>query len=156
MAVFFCAFSVGGECFTTSCRKERRSIRMGMEQPEGGHKLGNRIISRELMELGDRIRGRRENAHLSQEALAEKAGISPNTLCRIEGGQMAMSIRTFMKLIKALGVDANQLLGEEILELGDEESMRDIVKRAKRLGQGEQGIVERTMKALVDGLERMG
>lgn len=118
--------------------------------------MGNRIISRELMELGDRIRGRRENAHLSQEALAEKAGISPNTLCRIEGGQMAMSIRTFMKLIKALGVDANQLLGEEILELGDEESMRDIVKRAKRLGQGEQGIVERTMKALVDGLERMG
>ena len=116
--------------------------------------MGNRVMSRELMELGERVRSRRESAHLSQETLAEKAGISPNTVCRIEGGQMAMSIRTFVKLVKALGVDANQLLGEEILELGKSEGLRDIVERTKLLGQGEQDIVERTMKALIEGLER--
>ncbi len=116
--------------------------------------MGNRIMSRELMELGDRIRDRREDAHMSQEMLAEKAGISPNTMCRIEGGQMAMSIRIFVKLMKALGADANQLLGKEALELGKNEGLRDIVERAKLLRQGERDIVERTMKALVDGLER--
>ncbi len=115
--------------------------------------MGNRVISRELMELGDRIRSRRENAHMSQETLAEKAGISANTVCRIEGGQMAMSIRTFMKLTKALSVDANQLLGKEVFGLGEEEGLRDIIKRTELLRQGERDIVERTMKTLVDGLE---
>lgn len=115
--------------------------------------MGNRVMSKELMELGERIRSRREQARLSQETLAEKAGISPNTLCRIEGGQMAMSIKVFVRLIKALGVDANRLLGEEILELGDSEGLRNIVKRAELLKQGERDIVERTMKTLIDELE---
>lgn len=53
--------------------------------------------SRELVEIGERIRQRRKDSHLSQEAFAEKAGISVNTVSRIEGGQAAMSVEIFSK-----------------------------------------------------------
>ena len=45
--------------------------------------LGNRVKSRELMELGIRIRSRRIELKLSQEELAERAGINSNTVSRI-------------------------------------------------------------------------
>ncbi len=54
--------------------------------------MGRRTASQELLLLGERIRERRIKLRLSQEALAEKAGISANTVSRIEGGQMSMGI----------------------------------------------------------------
>ena len=38
--------------------------------------MSNRAISTELIELGERIRKRRQEMKLSQESFAEKAGIS--------------------------------------------------------------------------------
>ena len=72
--------------------------------------LGNRVKSRELMELGIRIRSRRIELKLSQEELAERAGINSNTVSRIEGGQMAMSVETFRKLVEVLCMGADTLL----------------------------------------------
>ena len=46
--------------------------------------MSNRAISTELIELGERIRKRRQEMKLSQESFAEKAGISVNTVSRIE------------------------------------------------------------------------
>lgn len=54
--------------------------------------MGNRAGSQELIQLGERIRQKRKDSHLTQETFAEKAGISVNTVSRIEGGQAAMSI----------------------------------------------------------------
>ncbi len=50
------------------------------------------------------------SAGLLQEALAEKAGISPNTVSRIEGGLTEMYVETFRKLAHALGADVGDLL----------------------------------------------
>ena len=63
--------------------------------------VGRRAVSQELLLLGERIRSQRIKLCLSQEALAEKAGISANTVSRIEGGQMSMGIETFIKLAQA-------------------------------------------------------
>ena len=46
--------------------------------------MSNRAISTELIELGERIRKRRQEMKLAQESFAEKAGISVNTVSRIE------------------------------------------------------------------------
>ena len=67
--------------------------------------MGRRVESQELAALGERIRERRMELRLSQEALAEKAGISANTVSRIEGGQMAMGIGTFINLVQAMDAD---------------------------------------------------
>jgi len=116
--------------------------------------LGSRIISRELADLGNRVRERRREIHLSQEALAEKAGISPNTVSRIEGGQMAMSVGIFQRIVKVLGMDANLLLGHTAAEAGEGREMQEMLWRASHLRKGEREVVARTMETLMDGLEK--
>ena len=93
--------------------------------------MSNRAISTELIELGERIRKRRQEMKLSQESFAEKAGISVNTVSRIEGGQTAMSVEIFRKMIEILETDANILMGKE----GDD---------------AEQKIIMQTIDSLID------
>lgn len=114
--------------------------------------LGNRAVSQELIELGNRIRSRRLEAHLSQEVLAEKAGISVNTVSRIEGGQTAMSIEIFKKIIQILGVDANVLLRETLTMTEENGRIFDIFHRVQHLKQWEQLVVLQTMETLVEEL----
>lgn len=58
--------------------------------------------------------------NLSQEKVAEKAGISANTVSRIEGVHSTMSIRIFIKLVQVLDMDANELLGMDALAAGED------------------------------------
>lgn len=116
--------------------------------------MGNRAMSQELIDLGNRIRERRQEVRLSQEVLAEQVGISPNTISRIECGQTAMSVETFQKLVRILGIDANWLLSS--MEFLEKESgqLHTVIRRVRNLKRAEQEIVVKTMKALMDGLEK--
>lgn len=116
--------------------------------------MEKRAMSKELIDLGNRIRDYRLEAHLSQEMLAEKAGISANTVSRIEGGQTAMSIETFRKLIRILGVDANVLLGEKAFKTEGVCQFEEILYRACHLKKGEQEVVLQTMSTLIDRLRQ--
>ena len=73
-----------------------------------------RTLSEEYLEIGERIRKRRLELHLSQEQLAERAGISVNTLIRLECGQSSTSIDKFRRILLALDADANYLIGLEV------------------------------------------
>ena len=116
--------------------------------------MGNRAASRELICLGSRLKERRQEAGMSQEAPAEKAGISPNTVSRIEGGLMAMSVETFQKLVQILGLDANELLCHVWLPESGDRHIRDVFSRISRMGLKEQEIVAQTVEGLVDALEK--
>jgi len=120
---------------------------------EGGVRLGSRAVSQGLIELGERIRKRRQEIHLSQEAFAEKAGVSVNTVSRVEGGQTAMSIEIFRKMVKALETDANELMGDSILSDG-ENHISSLVCRIRHLEKREQEIVMQTIDALIDGIDK--
>lgn len=115
--------------------------------------MGNMAESPELIKLGNRIRDRRKEIHLSQEKVAEKAGVSTNTISRIEGGQTAMSIEIFMKLVEILDTDANRLLGSMNLQEGDVQC-QEIICRIRNLKQGDREIVVKTVKILVEGLRQ--
>ena len=57
-----------------------------------------------LSELGERIKTLRKERKLSQEELAKQAGISRNTLSKLENGYIAnISIVTFEKVLNILG-----------------------------------------------------
>ena len=57
-----------------------------------------------LSELGERIKTLRKERKLSQEELAKRAGISRNTLSKLENGYVAnISIVTFEKVLNILG-----------------------------------------------------
>ena len=118
--------------------------------------MGNRAVSWELIELGSRIRERRQALGMSQEALAEKAGISANTVSRIEGGLMAMSVGIFQKLVQALGLDDGGLFCQAGSAERGNSAARDIFSRISHMEQREREIVMQTVKALVDALEKNG
>lgn len=105
-----------------------------------------------LIELGNRIRNRRTELHLSQETVAEKAEISTNTVSRIEGGQTAMSIEIFIKLVEVLDVDADELLGGIVFAGRRHERFQDMFYHIHHLKECEQTVVLQTMETLVKGI----
>ncbi len=119
---------------------------------KGDTVLGRRAVPQELVMLGERIRNRRMELCMSQEALAEKVGISANTVSRIEGGQMSMTIGIFIKLVQALDTDADRILG--IIPEPERKEYREIFYRISHLRAGEQEIVLRTVETLVEELHR--
>ena len=112
--------------------------------------MSNRAISTELIELGERIRKRRQEMKLSQESFAEKAGISVNTVSRIEGGQTAMSVEIFRKMIEILETDANILLGKEEGDTERQESVQEVLYQIQKLEWKEQKIIIQTIDSLID------
>mgnify|MGYP001172544107 FL=1 len=114
--------------------------------------MSNRAISTELIELGERIRKRRQEMKLSQESFAEKAGISVNTVSRIEGGQTAMSVEIFRKMIEILETDANILLGKEEGDTERQESVQEVLYQIQKLEWKEQKIIMQTIDSLIDSL----
>ena len=76
--------------------------------------MGNRVVSKRLMEIGERIRERRQTLRWSQEKLAEMADVSLNTVSRIEGGQRLQQkdrevvFRTVDALVDALSDDISE------------------------------------------------
>lgn len=62
--------------------------------------------------IGKKLREVRIRRLLTQEELAEKAGLSPSTVVNIERDQAEPQFRTIRKLAEALDVDPISLLGE--------------------------------------------
>ena len=68
-----------------------------------------RTIAREQRQFGDRVRSLRETAKLTQEQAAEKIGIHPKHLGRIEGGTVNLTFGTLIAMAVAYQVSAAQL-----------------------------------------------
>ena len=112
--------------------------------------MSNRAISTELIELGERIRKRRQEMKLSQESFAEKAGISVNTVSRIEGGQTAMSVEIFRKMIEILETDANILMGKERDDAEKRKQFEEVFYHIQKMEWKEQKIIMQTIDSLID------
>jgi transcriptional regulator with XRE-family HTH domain len=65
-----------------------------------------------LVGLGAAIRAARQAKGLSQEALAEIAGIDRSYMGGIERGEHNLAIMNLLKIADALGSKASSLLGE--------------------------------------------
>ena len=63
-----------------------------------------------VVKIGNRVKWERIARTLTQEQLAEKAGISPAALVRIERNQSDPHVSTIRKLADALDVDPRDLL----------------------------------------------
>jgi len=62
--------------------------------------------------IGRNLKAARVRRLLTQEELAEKAGVSPSTIVNIERDQTVPHFSTIRKLADALDVDPTSLLGE--------------------------------------------
>ncbi len=61
-------------------------------------------------EFGDRVRARRQEAGLSQMALAEQCGLHFTFVSATERGIRDIRLSNIVRLAKGLGVDAGELL----------------------------------------------
>jgi transcriptional regulator with XRE-family HTH domain len=67
--------------------------------------------------LGETLRRLRKERGLSQEALAEAASVTADYLGFIERGDNVPTVTVLLKLARALGVDAGDLLAEFTLPM---------------------------------------
>ncbi len=66
-----------------------------------------------IEELGAVVRETRQRRGLSQQALADRAGLSRNFVAQIERGESSPTVATLARLAAALGATVGELLGEE-------------------------------------------
>ena len=78
--------------------------------------------------LAGNIKKYRKNYGYSQEKLAEKAGLSAQTLNDIEGCRRWVSAKTISKLAKALNIAEYQLLVPDNIEDSSENHQRSSLK----------------------------
>ena len=62
--------------------------------------------------IGDRLKTLRIRRALTQQELADRAGVSSNAINRIELNKAEPHMSTLRKLAKALDVDPAELIGE--------------------------------------------
>ena len=64
--------------------------------------------------LSKRIKELRKKSSWSQQKLAEKAGVSYNTITKIEQGAATMpTIQTMIKIADAFGISLDELVGRK-------------------------------------------
>ena len=66
--------------------------------------------------IGDRLKALRIEHALTQEELANKAGVAPNTVARLERNETEPHMSSARKLANALGVEPRQLTKGEASE----------------------------------------
>jgi DNA-binding XRE family transcriptional regulator len=67
-----------------------------------------------VVALGRRLRAYREWRNLSQERLAERAGVDRPYISRIERGLVAMRVDLLMNLADVLGIDVRDLWADQV------------------------------------------
>ena len=60
--------------------------------------------------IGANIRKIRQDRHMQQDILAEKAGLSPNYIGMIERGEKTLSLESFINILNALDASADEVL----------------------------------------------
>jgi transcriptional regulator with XRE-family HTH domain len=66
-----------------------------------------------VVKIGENLKRERVRALLTQQELAERAGVGYPTISRIENDHAEPHFRTIRKLAKALGIDPAELVKEE-------------------------------------------
>ena len=96
-------------------------------------------------EFGRGLRSARKAANLTQEALAERVGLSRTSITNIEKGRQHVSLHMLFSLANAVGVEPAELLPEKEaaykLEMIDQELLKET-----RLGQEGKEWIQRIIK----------
>ena len=105
----------------------------------------NMKISPIYEEFGRGLRSVRKSANLTQEALAERVGLSRTSITNIERGRQHVSLHMLFSLAAAVGVEPAELLPQKEavyrLEMIDQELLKET-----QLGQEGKEWLQRIIK----------
>ena len=115
--------------------------------------MKRKVLNPDLVETGERIRALRESRCMSQEQLAERLGVSKNSISRYENGQMEMRIGMLYCLADVFGVSTNDLSPtRSYVETNDNKELNIIVKLFRRLNDRSKAIAISTVTTLLTNL----
>lgn len=103
----------------------------------------------DMIAIGGRIKAAREQAHLTQEELAEKVDISPTHMSVIERGVKTPKLDTFVRIANALNISSDVLL-QDVVEHANESIISELSVAIGRLPQKDQIRVLNAVKALIE------
>ena len=103
----------------------------------------------DMIAIGSRIKEAREQAHLTQEELAEIVDISPTHMSVIERGVKTPKLDTFVKIANALHLSADALLQDVVTPVTDSITA-ELSIRIGRLPQKEQTRILNAIRALTE------
>ena len=103
----------------------------------------------DMIAIGSRIKEAREQAHLTQEELAEIVDISPTHMSVIERGVKTPKLDTFVKIANALHLSADALLQDVVTPVTDSITA-ELSVRIGRLPQKDQNRILNAIRALTE------
>lgn len=105
-----------------------------------------------LGSLARRIKERRAALGLSQEKLAERAGVSTNFLARIEISGKTPSLRTLAQLANALEVPVSELLAENASKVRLDEA-QNVARALEDLSESDAAFALGQFRNIIDYLK---
>ncbi|MFH1469397.1 MAG: helix-turn-helix transcriptional regulator [Pseudomonadota bacterium] len=98
-----------------------------------------------IRHVGHRVQDARRMRKLTQEQLAERSGLAPPTLSRIERGRQAPSLRALERIAEALGVSVASLVTLDEDRLPSDDAISALLAG---LPAGEAALRERLREAM--------
>lgn len=71
--------------------------------------------NKDLVAFGEAVRARRKVMGLSQEALADLAGIDRSHMGKVERGERNVTLLNVIRISRALGISPSQILAEAMM-----------------------------------------
>ncbi len=102
--------------------------------------------------FGQHIRALRRARGLTQEGLAERSGLSADTIRRLEHGSFSPSLATLRKLCVGFELLLSTLF--ESFELGERNERRELMDLLASCSPRELSLATRVLRALIDALRR--
>lgn len=110
-------------------------------------------LSRLLGTLAERVRERRKALGLTQEQLAELAGLSTNFLARMEMSGRTPSLATLTRIADALEVRVSDLLTEDHIGEWQAEAT-EIAEALDSLSSPDSALAVELIRSVIDHLKR--
>lgn len=102
--------------------------------------------------IGENIRKYRKTKKMTQETLAERAGLSVNYIGSIERGEKLPSLETFIVILNQLGVTADCIL-QDVVQANYELKMSLLNEKLSVLSPDQRVTVEDVVDVLVRRLK---
>lgn len=102
--------------------------------------------------IGENIRKYRKTKKMTQETLAERAGLSVNYIGSIERGEKLPSLETFIVILNQLGVTADCIL-QDVIQANYELKMSLLNEKLSVLSPDQRATVEDVVDVLVRRLK---
>lgn len=107
--------------------------------------------------IGEKIRTLRKAKNLSQEKLAEFAGLHPTSISEIECGKVNASIYVYYTIANALEIPFPELVNIPSVEMDKkiEDEIAVMVSHLRAIGRKKQNIFLSAAKGLIAGIEKI-